>query len=100
MDVGHLDRVPEGFGRVILKGTKMDGIRSARLHINYMVRVALDLNPYGPADGKRISVLGKTALVEERFKMPLFSVFSEEQKKQFREIQVFLNFFLLFLSGT
>uniref|UniRef100_A0A915NP05 K Homology domain-containing protein n=1 Tax=Meloidogyne floridensis TaxID=298350 RepID=A0A915NP05_9BILA len=87
MDGGHSDPVPEGFGRLILKGTKLDGIRSARLQINYMVKIALDLNPYGPADGKRISALGKTALAEERIKVPLFSAFSEEQKKQFREIQ-------------
>ncbi|KAF7636071.1 hypothetical protein Mgra_00004519 [Meloidogyne graminicola] len=87
MDSGQTDPIPEGFGRLILKGIKLDGISSARLQIKYLIQIALDLNPYGPADGKRIMVLGKSAKAEERIKVPLFSAFSEEQKRQFREIQ-------------
>ena len=96
MDAGHSDPIPEGFGRLILKGVKLDGLRSARLQINYLVQIALDLNPFGPAGGKKIMALGRKSIAEERIKVPLFSAFSEDQKRQFREIQVFKICFYTF----
>lgn len=94
-DNDKYESIPEGFARLTLKGSKVEGLRSARAEIQYLIDTALDINPFGPAIGRKATTAivnglsnneNGSILYRETIKFPLYRTFNEEQKKRFRDI--------------
>lgn len=90
-DKGKYEPVPEGFGRLILKGSKIEGLRAARSEIQHLIDTAMEINPFGPAIGRKAAGLQneekENEMYRERIKVPLYKTFNVDQRNQFKIIQ-------------